>query len=111
MGAVASLGNYPKEYNARVHGPYVPWRHYGKPDTPFSQVRLIDLPLWLARRDKSAEGLLRGASRLAHKWHYKYTMPVKGSGAYVWQVIIPLSLITLYASYERYEAVRQKKYH
>ena len=39
MGAVASLGNYPKEFNPRVHGPFVPWRHYGPIDTPFSQVR------------------------------------------------------------------------
>lgn len=76
-----------------------------------SQVRLVDLPLWIARRDKSAEGVLRGASRLAHKWHYKYTMPVNGSAAYIWHIIVPLSLLTLYASYERYEAVRLKKYH
>jgi len=111
MGAVASLGNYPKAYNPRVHGPFVPWRHYGPIDTAFTQTRLIDLPGWLARRDKSAEGILRSCSRLAHKWHYKYTMPVNGSAAYVWHIIVPLSLLTLYASYERYEAVRLKKYH
>ena len=71
MGAVQSLGTYPKNYNAQVHGPFVPWRNYGPIDKPFSQVRLIDLPAWIGRRDKSAEGVLRGASRLAHKWHFK----------------------------------------
>ena len=71
MGAVASLGNYPKDFKPRVHGPFVPWRHYGAADKPLSQVRLIDLPAWIGRRDKSAEGILRACSRLAHKWHYK----------------------------------------
>ena len=75
------------------------------------KTRIIDMPGWVARRDKSLSGVLRGCSRLAHKWHYKYTMPVKGSAAYAWHVIVPLSLLTLYASYERYEAVRLKKYH
>jgi hypothetical protein len=45
MGAVASLGNYPKEYNARVHGPFVPWRNYGPIDTPLSQVMPLDKDL------------------------------------------------------------------
>lgn len=111
MGAVASLGNYPKEYNARVHGPFVPWRNYGPIDTAFSQTRIIDMPGWIARRDKSLSGILRGTSRLANKWHYKYTMPVNGSFAYAWHIMVPLSLLTLYASYERYEALRLKKYH
>lgn len=34
------FGDYPAEYNPKVHGPYDPARFYGKPDTPFSQVKL-----------------------------------------------------------------------
>ena len=41
----------------------------------------------------------------------QYTLPVHGSAAYVWHIIVPLSLVTLYASYERYEALKLKKYH
>lgn len=34
------IGDYPAEYNPKVHGPYDPARFYGTPDTPLSQVKL-----------------------------------------------------------------------
>jgi len=35
-----AIGDYPAEYNPKVHGPYDPARYYGTPDTPFSQLKL-----------------------------------------------------------------------
>ena len=60
------LGNLPSGYNKAVHGPYDPAVFYGKPDIPLSQVlifslissfnypivqvKVYQLPAWLARR-------------------------------------------------------------
>ena len=60
------LGNLPSGYNKAVHGPYDPAVFYGKPDLPLSQVivlvlfpsfdfpivqvKVYQLPAWLARR-------------------------------------------------------------
>ncbi|OWA53751.1 hypothetical protein BV898_18173 [Hypsibius exemplaris] len=43
------IGAYPVEYNRRIHGPYDQARFYGKPDTPFGQVKIWELPAWLSR--------------------------------------------------------------
>lgn len=42
-----AIGDYPVEYNPKVHGPYDPARFYGKPDTPFSQVKLGEVTMKL----------------------------------------------------------------
>ena len=44
------LGNLPPGYNKAVHGPYDPAVFYGKQDIPLSQVKVYQLPAWLARR-------------------------------------------------------------
>ncbi|EAT37231.1 AAEL010754-PA [Aedes aegypti] len=48
-----AFGDYPAEYNPKVHGPYDPARYYGKPDTPLGQVKLNELGAWFGRRDKN----------------------------------------------------------
>merc|ERR1712029_1090935 len=53
------LGELPKGYNAKVHGPYDPAVYYGPKDTPFGEVKVGELPKWLARRDKSIVALER----------------------------------------------------
>ncbi|CAA9993095.1 unnamed protein product [Nesidiocoris tenuis] len=58
-----AIGDYPAEYNPRIHGPYDPARFYGKPDTPFGQVKLGDLGSWLARRNKSPQAIAGVFSR------------------------------------------------
>ena len=44
------LGQLPPGYDKAVHGPYDPAVFYGKKDLPLSQVKVYQLPAWLARR-------------------------------------------------------------
>ncbi|XP_037093697.1 putative ATP synthase subunit f, mitochondrial [Pollicipes pollicipes] len=57
------FGDYPVEFNPKVHGPYDPARWYGKPDTPLSQVKLGELGGWLGRRQKSPQAMTAAISR------------------------------------------------
>ncbi|CAB3253828.1 unnamed protein product [Arctia plantaginis] len=58
-----AFGDYPKEYDPATHGPYDPARYYGKPDTPFGDVKLKDLLAWLGRRNRSPSAMLGACSR------------------------------------------------
>lgn len=42
-----AIGDYPVDYNPKVHGPYDPARYYGKPDTPLSQVKLGEVTIFM----------------------------------------------------------------
>ena len=73
------FNEYPKDFNPRVHGPYCPWRYYGKrrffrllllnPSSLFSgdlhlgDVKLAEVPAWIARRDKTPMGVYQGSVR------------------------------------------------
>jgi len=41
------IGDYPAEYNPKVHGPYDPARYYGTPDKPFGQLKLGEVTISL----------------------------------------------------------------
>lgn len=43
-----AIGDYPAEYNPKVHGPYDPARYYGTPDTPFSQLKLGEVTIFFS---------------------------------------------------------------
>merc|ERR1712029_264963 len=61
MGAVKmlGLGECPPGYNPKVHGPYDPAINYGKKDIPLGQVKISELPGWLARRNWTPAGIAR----------------------------------------------------
>lgn len=69
------FGELPKEYNPKVHGPYDPSRYYGPRDKAFGEVKLGELPGWLARRNKSPTALARLCSRGYWRWAFKYVHP------------------------------------
>ncbi|CAG0889660.1 unnamed protein product [Cyprideis torosa] len=64
--AYTGLGMLPKEYNKAVHGPFYPFRYYGKPDIPFGQVKIGELAAWIGRREKTPTAMARAVSR---GWH------------------------------------------
>merc|ERR1712071_352623 len=70
-------GEYPIEYNPKVHGPYDPSRFYGKADTALAEVKLAELPAWLKRRNVSVSGVSGGISRGFWRWQHKYMQPKK----------------------------------
>jgi len=75
------FNEYPKDFNPRVHGAYCPWRYYGKRlfylsivfsilililflgDLSLGDVKLADIPAWVARRDKTPLGIYQGGIR------------------------------------------------
>ena len=73
------FNEYPPGFNPRVHGVYCPWRYYGKRmfnktknliviflcsgDLQIADVKLLDLPAWIARRDKTPMGIYQAGVR------------------------------------------------
>merc|ERR1712018_302594 len=51
ISKMLGLGELPKEYNPKVHGPYDPSVYYGPKDKALGNVKLTELPGWLARRN------------------------------------------------------------
>ncbi|XP_060064203.1 putative ATP synthase subunit f, mitochondrial [Ylistrum balloti] len=60
---IRNIGKYDPNYNPRVHGTYDPSRWYGKPDKPFMDVTVKELPAWISRRDISPFGIARAFGR------------------------------------------------
>lgn len=106
------FGNYPKEYNRAVHGPYYPWVNYGPRDTHFSEVKLGELPAWFARRNKTPQALASAVSRTYFTWHTKWLETRFGSpskAAFQWLFL--LSLTSMFSMYGALKAHRNHKYH
>uniref|UniRef100_A0A914GX54 Uncharacterized protein n=1 Tax=Globodera rostochiensis TaxID=31243 RepID=A0A914GX54_GLORO len=71
--ARTTFGLYPREWNPRVHGPYVHYRYYGtNRDVPLMEVKVSDLPAYIARRDKSPRAIWREFMRNFYKVQYFY---------------------------------------
>merc|ERR1719334_2514260 len=107
MGA----GDYPAEYNPKVHGPYNPGRFYGKPDTPFGQVKISELGGWIGRRSFSPQAMLNGVMRGYWRWAQKYLMVKKTSVAPIAHVCVTLSLAYYFLQYRAHTNHRHVKYH
>lgn len=112
MGNVAnSFGKYPKEYNPRIHGPYDPARFYGKADTAFGEVKLGELPAWLARRNMSAGGTVALISRGYNRWARSGIQAQRPSFAPVVQVFVLIAVFECWVHYNKVRNSRNSKYH
>nr|SVE92787.1 EOG090X0JXG [Megafenestra aurita] len=104
-------GEYPAEYNPKVHGPYDPARFYGKADTALANVKIGELSEWLGRRNLSVGGIAGGISRGFWRWQHKYMQPKKVGIAPFVQVTVA-SMIFFYAlNYGKLKHHRNHKYH
>ncbi|KAH1015973.1 hypothetical protein HUJ04_007272 [Dendroctonus ponderosae] len=83
-----NFGQYPIEYDPKIHGPYDPARFYGKPDTPFGQLKLSEVGSWLGRRDKSPRAVVGAISRAYWRWQHKYVQPKRAGIAPFLQVVV-----------------------
>ncbi|XP_063533582.1 putative ATP synthase subunit f, mitochondrial [Cydia strobilella] len=105
------LGDYPKEYDPKTHGPYDPAKYYGKPDTPFGEVKLMELPAWFARRSKSPSAFMGLFSRAWWRWQHKYMQPRKVGAAPFFQILVG-NMVFFYAiNYGRISHHKNYKYH
>ncbi|KAI0978454.1 hypothetical protein GJ496_007867 [Pomphorhynchus laevis] len=103
---------YPPEYNASIHGPYHPSRYYGKLDTPFSNVKLKDLPSWFSRRDKSLMSTWNLIDRSIWRWRLKYMMPRQPTAIGIFQLMAAI-IVGEYMFRDHWEKRHYKaaKYH
>ncbi|ODM97723.1 putative ATP synthase subunit f, mitochondrial [Orchesella cincta] len=104
-------GEYPPEYNARVHGPYDPARYYGKPDTAFGEVKVGELGGWLGRRKKSPTAMAQAVSRAWWRWNHKFTFPRKAGIAGPMQLICGSMFVFYVMNYGKLRHHRLYKYH
>ncbi|CAG7837916.1 unnamed protein product [Allacma fusca] len=104
-------GEYPVEYNPKVHGPYDPARYYGKPDTKLSQVKLGELGSWLARRNKNPIAMVQAVSRAWWRWNHKFIFPRNAGLSGPIQVAVGSMLFFYVINYRRYKNHRFAKYH
>jgi len=105
------IGEYPAGYNAKVHGPYDPARFYGKPDTPFTQVKVGELFSWLKRRDYSPVAIGRGIGRGFWGWNQTWVLPKKAGAAGAVQAMMMLSFWYYLNQYPNLKYHRHCKYH
>ncbi|XP_015435222.1 PREDICTED: putative ATP synthase subunit f, mitochondrial [Dufourea novaeangliae] len=105
------IGDYPIEYDPGRHGPYDPARYYGKPDTPFGELKLAEIPSWLGRRNKGIRPLMALGSRAFWRWQHKHVQPRKAGIAPLFQVAVGSSIIFYVFNYLRIRGHRNYKYH
>ncbi|XP_022916808.1 putative ATP synthase subunit f, mitochondrial [Onthophagus taurus] len=105
------FGDYPAEYNPKVHGPYDPARFYGKPDTPFGQVKLGELGSWFGRRTKSPQAVAGACSRAWWRWQHKYIQPKRAGIAGFFQLISVSMAVFYFLNYGKIKKHRNYKYH
>merc|ERR1711972_68748 len=103
------FGEYPLEYNPKVHGPYNPATYYGKADTPLTQVKLGELPSWLGRR--SISGAPSAISRAWWRWQHKYMLPKKTGIAPFLHLIVGSMTFFYVINYPAITHHRLQKYH
>ncbi|CAF1487673.1 unnamed protein product, partial [Rotaria magnacalcarata] len=106
------FNEYPRDFNPRVHGPYCPWRYYGKRDLHFSDVKLADISAWVARRDKTPMGIYQGGIRTFWKFYRAYLDNKKPNLIWYTQIFVAASLINfiIFAMPDR-KQYKWAKYH
>lgn len=105
------LGQYPEGYDSKIHGPYDPARYYGKPDTPFGEVVLKDLPEWIARRNAHPQAMTGAISRAFWRWQHKYIHPKKAGIAPFFHVVLISGAIFYVLNYHKIRREKLYQYH
>uniref|UniRef100_A0A646QEM3 ATPase-f n=1 Tax=Hemiscolopendra marginata TaxID=943146 RepID=A0A646QEM3_9MYRI len=108
---LGDIGQYPKEYNEKIHGPYDPARYYGKADTPLAEVKLSEVPSWFLRRNKSPRAFMGVCSRAFWSWQQKYVQPKRTGIAPVIHVCVGSMVFFYLINYGKIRKHRNYKYH
>merc|ERR1712243_474916 len=105
------MGELPKEYNIKIHGPYDPCTYYGPKGTPLSQTKIGQLPGWLARRNKSPAAIGRCMSRGYHRWLHRYYHPRYSGMAPFFQACFLWSGLFFCMNYAKISHHKNYKFH
>ncbi|XP_013118702.1 putative ATP synthase subunit f, mitochondrial [Stomoxys calcitrans] len=106
-----AFGDYPAEYNPKVHGPYDPARFYGKADVPFGQVKLGELGAWFGRRNKTPNAMAGAMSRAWWRWNHKYVQPKRAGIAPFFQITAVAMTFFYVINYGKIRHHRNYKHH
>lgn len=106
-----NIGCYPPEYDRKIHGSYDPARYYGKPDTPFGDVKLGEFLPWLNRRNKTPRAAMQVISRAFWRWQHKYVQPKQAGIAPFFQVMAASITFFYLINYGKIQRHRNYKYH
>ncbi|EEB11001.1 ATP synthase f chain [Pediculus humanus corporis] len=106
-----SWGEYPPEFNKAVHGYYDPSRYYGKPDTPFTEVKLKDLSSWFSRRQKTPRACLNALNRAYWRFNWHWLLPKKPGYAGFLQMYFGFFLVNYLFSYKALQKHQRYRYH
>ena len=109
--AALGVGEACPGYNPKVHGPYDPSVYYGKKDIPLAQVKLGELPGWLARRSKNPIDWFRAINRAYWGWRFNYFYPKKAGFAGVGHLLVGVPVVFYLINYEKLSHHKQRKYH
>ncbi|KAM0731919.1 putative ATP synthase subunit f, mitochondrial [Formica fusca] len=105
------IGGYPPEYDAAKHGPYNPARYYGKPDTPFLDLKVNEIPAWIARRQKTPQAIVGACSRAFWCWQHKYIQPRRSGIAPFFHVAVGGMIAFYLMNYKKLRHHKHYKYH
>ncbi|XP_025096213.1 putative ATP synthase subunit f, mitochondrial [Pomacea canaliculata] len=105
------FGDYPAEFNPKIHGPYHPGRFYGKADTPLGEVKLGEFGKWLSRRNYTPQGMVACCSRAYWRWATKYLLARKTSVAPLIHFSAALATAYYFLQYRSHTNHRHAKYH
>lgn len=105
------FGEYPNEYDPKVHGPYDPSRYYGKKDTPFGEVQLKDLSSWISRRKITPFTIGGAISRAFWRWQHKYVQPRKTGIAPFFQVVVGSGMVFYLLNFDKMKRERHYEHH
>merc|ERR1712179_163285 len=101
---------YDAAYNARVHGPFIPWREYGKPRMSIWDMKIGSMWSHFLNSDKSPAHMRMVASKAV--WRYcGQKLARKTSFKPFMALVFSASCLPFLARYGDYAAERRVKYH
>lgn len=106
-----NFGQLPPEYNARIHGPYFPGHYYGKKDVNVWDVKLGELPSWMARKSWNPVDWFRAAGRWYWRYQVKWVAVKKGSMAPILQLAVVAATWGYISKFSEHRAEKHAKYH
>lgn len=105
------IGQYPPEYNRKIHGSYDPARYYGKEDKALGDVKLGEIVGWINRRNKTPQAAMGVISRAWWRWQHKYMQPKRAGVAGLLQLVILSSAFFYLINYKKISRHKNYKYH
>ncbi|KAK0168139.1 hypothetical protein PV327_001970 [Microctonus hyperodae] len=108
---LGNWGKYPEGYDRAVHGRYNPAKYYGKPDVPFGEVKLCEIPSWIGRRNIGLTSFGQMIGRAYWRWQQAYVLPKYSGIAPFFQVAVGCMMVFYVINYPRLKVHKNYKYH